>query len=119
MKPILLIVDDEIRVLSALRRTLRKEGYEILLASSPQEALKFIGDYEINAILSDHKMPGMSGLEVLAEAQRQRPNAARILISGWPEAVEPAELAALDVHALLPKPWDDAELKSELARALR
>ena len=119
MKPILLIVDDETRVLSALRRALRKEGYEILLASSPQEALKLIAEYEIDAILSDHKMPGMSGLQVLAEAKRRHPDAARLLISGWPEAVASAELQALDVHALLPKPWDDAELKAELRRALR
>jgi len=119
MRPILLIVDDETHVLSALRRALRKEGWEILLASSPREALKLLDEYSIDAILSDHKMPGMSGLHVLAEAKRRHPGAARLLISGWPEAVAPAELEAVGVHALLPKPWDDAELKSELRKVLR
>ena len=118
MKPILLIVDDETRVLSALRRALRKEGYEILLASSPQEALKLIDEYEVDAILSDHKMPGMSGLQLLAEAKARRPGAARLLISGWPEAIARRELDALGVRALIPKPWDDAELKAELRSAL-
>ena len=119
MKPILLIVDDETRVLSALRRTLRKEGYKILTAASPQEALKLLDEYDVDAVLSDHKMPGKSGLQVLAETKRRHPGAARLLISGWPEAVARRELDALGVHALIPKPWDDAELKAELRSALR
>jgi DNA-binding NtrC family response regulator len=118
MKPVLLIVDDEVRVLSALRRALRKEGWEILLASSPQEALKLLDERDVDAVLSDHKMPGMSGLQVLAEAKRRHPGAARLLISGWPEAVAAEELRSLGVCALIPKPWDDAELKAELRRAL-
>ena len=119
MKPKLLIVDDEIRVLSALRRTLRKEGYELLLASTYQEALKFLAEHDVGAVLSDHKMPGMSGLQILAEAARLRPRAARLLISGWPEAVAKREFDALAVRALIPKPWDDAELKAELRAALK
>lgn len=118
MKPVLLIVDDEVRVLSALRRALRREGYEILLASTSREALDILAQREVDAVLSDHKMPGMSGVEVLQEAARQRPRARRLLISGWPEAIPPEELKALDIHALIPKPWDDSELKSELRSAL-
>lgn len=118
MRPILLIVDDEPHVLSALRRTLRKEPWQMVLASDPQEAMKLLDEYEIAAILSDHKMPGMSGLQVLAEARRRHPHAARLLISGWPEAVAPGELRSLGVQALLPKPWDDAELKDTLRKAL-
>lgn len=117
MKPILLIVDDEIRVLSALRRALRKEGYEILLAATPQEALKYLAERDLDVVLSDHKMPGMSGVEILQAAARERPRAARLLISGWPEAIPPEELESLAIHALIPKPWDDAELKAELRAA--
>jgi response regulator RpfG family c-di-GMP phosphodiesterase len=118
MKPILLIVDDEPRVLSALRRVLRKEGWDIHTAGSPQEALKLLDEYDVDAVLSDHKMPGMSGLQVLAEVARRRPGAARLLVSGWPEAVARSELDALGVQALIPKPWDDEDLKAELRRAL-
>jgi len=118
MRPTLLIVDDEPRVLSALRRALRREGWEILTAASPREGLVILDEREVDAVLSDHKMPGMSGLQMLAEAARRRPGAARLLISGWPEAVAPAELEALGVRALIPKPWDDSELKSELRRVL-
>lgn len=118
MRPCLLIVDDEIRVLSALRRALRKEGWEIHLASTPQEALKLLDEYPVAAVLTDHKMPGMSGLQLLAEARRRRPEAALFLISGWPEAVAAEELRGLGVRALFPKPWDDAELKAELRKAI-
>ena len=116
--PTLLVVDDEARILSALRRSLRREGWRILTASTPDEALRMLDEEPIDAVLSDHKMPRMSGLEVLEVAARCRPNAARILISGWPDEIPAERLAALGVRALVPKPWDDAELKRILRAAL-
>jgi response regulator RpfG family c-di-GMP phosphodiesterase len=115
-RPVLLIVDDEERILAALRRTLRREGFEILCAESPARALALLEERAVDVILSDHKMPGMSGLAFLARAARLRPGAARLLITGWPEEVPPAELASVGVRALVPKPWDDAELKATLRR---
>ena len=116
--PTLLVVDDEARILSALRRSLRREGWRILTASTPDEALRMLDEEPIDAVLSDHKMPRMSGLDVLEVAARRRPNAARILISGWPDEIPAERLAALGVRALVPKPWDDAELKRILRAAL-
>jgi response regulator RpfG family c-di-GMP phosphodiesterase len=115
-RPVLLLVDDEERILAALRRTLRREGFEILCAESPASALALLEERAVDVILSDHKMPGMSGLALLARAARLRPGAARLLITGWPEEVPPAELARVGVAALVPKPWDDAELKATLHR---
>jgi len=117
-RPVLLIVDDEARILTALRRALRRESYEILTAETPAEALRLLDAQPVDLILSDHKMPGMSGVELLAAAARKQPNARRILITGWTEEVPPAELEAIGVDALLPKPWDDAELKATLRGAL-
>jgi len=116
--PTLLVVDDEERILSALRRSLRREGWCVLTASTPDEALRILDEQPVDAVLSDHKMPRMSGLEVLEAAARRRPNAARILISGWPDEIPAERLAALGVRALVPKPWDDAELKRILREAL-
>lgn len=116
--PTLLVVDDEARILSALRRSLRREGWRVLTAGTPDEALRILDEEPIDAVLSDHKMPRMSGLEVLEAAACRRPNAARILISGWPDEVPAERLAALGVRALVPKPWDDAELKRILRAAL-
>ena len=116
--PTLLLVDDEVRILSALRRSLRREGWRVLTAGTPAEALRLLDEEPIDAVLSDHKMPGMSGLEVLEAAARRRPDAARILISGWPDEIPAGRLEALGILALVPKPWDDAELKRILREAL-
>jgi response regulator RpfG family c-di-GMP phosphodiesterase len=117
-RPVLLIVDDEARILTALRRVLRSESYEILTAETPAEALQLLDERSVDLVLSDHKMPGMSGLELLARAALKQPSAGRILITGWTEEVPPADLAAIGVRALLPKPWDNAELKATLRAAL-
>jgi response regulator RpfG family c-di-GMP phosphodiesterase len=117
-RPVLLIVDDEIRILTALRRVLRRESYEILTAETPAEALRLLDAQRVDLILSDHKMPGMSGLELLAQASRKQPSAGRVLITGWTEEVPAADLEAIGVRALLQKPWDDAQLKKTLRGAL-
>lgn len=116
--PVLLIVDDEAGILSALCRSLRREGYRILTADSPARAIAVLEEMRVDLVLTDQKMPGMTGLELLAEAKRLCPSAARLLISGWAEAVSPHELEALAIESLLPKPWDDAELKEALRKSL-
>ena len=117
-RPVLLIVDDEERILNALSRTLRREGWVIATAQTPHEARRVLEEQSVAAVLSDHKMPLASGLEILALAAELRPKAARLLISGWPEQVPAERLAELGVRELLPKPWDDAELKRALHEAI-
>ena len=99
-----LVVDDEPRILSALRRTLERDGWEVLTAESPREALQHLERRPVDLILTDHKMPGMSGLEFLRRAARCRPRAVRMLLTGWTEAVPQGELDALGIRALVPKP---------------
>ena len=114
-----LVVDDEPRILSALCRTLRREGYALLTTETVEEALRLLETRPIDAILSDQRMPGTSGMQFLAEAARRRPDAVRMLITGWTEEIPPAQLEELGVRALITKPWDDAKLKATLRRALR
>ena len=116
--PTVLVVDDEARILSALRRSLRREGYEILTAETVEEALRVLDERSVELILSDQKMPGMSGVQFLAEAARRRPEAVRMLITGWTEEIPREQLEEIGVCALITKPWDDEKLKATLRRAL-
>ncbi len=116
--PVVLVVDDEARILSALRRSLRREGYEIVTAETVEEALRVLDERSVALILSDQKMPGMSGVQFLAEAALRRPEAVRMLITGWTEEIPREQLEALGVRALITKPWDDEKLKATLRRAL-
>jgi response regulator RpfG family c-di-GMP phosphodiesterase len=116
--PRLLILDDEARILSALRRALRREGYEILTFETAEAALRELEDRPVDAILSDQRMPGMTGLQFLTRAAQRRPDAARLLITGWTETIPPEELERLGVRGLINKPWDDGTLKATLRQVL-
>jgi len=114
----LLIVDDESGILGALKRCLRREGYEILTANSPHDGIDILEERSVDLVLSDHKMPGMSGLAFLERAARLRPESRRVLITGWPGEVSDEEMRRLRVRAMITKPWDDTELKDTLRRVL-
>ncbi len=117
-RPTLLVVDDEERILSAVRRSLRREGYEILTAETPEQALRLLDERPVDAILSDLRMPGMSGVQLLAQAAERRPAAARLLFTGMADSLPQGDLERLGVRALIRKPWDDTDLKRALSRAL-
>ena len=117
-RPCVLLVDDEARILSALRRVLRREPFELVTAESSAEALRILAERPVDAIVSDHKMPGGSGLQLLAEAALRRPAAARMLITGASDEIPREALDAAGVCALITKPWDDERLKATLRRAL-
>jgi response regulator RpfG family c-di-GMP phosphodiesterase len=109
-----LIVDDEAQILSALKRSLRREDYRIVAAESAAAALRILAECQVDAILSDHKMPGISGVQLLAQAAELRPNIVRMLITGWVNEISPERLEEVGVCALVTKPWDDAKLKATL-----
>jgi len=98
-KPVVLVVDDEQDIRSALRRILEYEGLGVVEASSGPEALEQIGRREPDAVLLDIKMRGMDGLEALAELRRGRPDLPVVMISGHgtiSTAVEATRLGAFD-----------------------
>jgi CheY-like chemotaxis protein len=114
----LLLVDDEERILAALQRTLRREGYVLFTAETPQRAIQLLEDEPVDLVLTDHKMPGMSGLDLLRRARDLQPTASRLLITGWAQAVRQEEIDSIGITAIVPKPWRDAELKEALRKAL-
>ncbi len=116
----LLLVDDETNVLSALRRSLRGEGLEILTAGDGPSARKLLADHDVGVIICDQRMPGITGAELLAESCRLRPDAIRIALTGNADlaSVQDAVNRGGISHFLL-KPWDDAQLRAVVRESAR
>ena len=115
---VVLLVDDEAHVLSSLRRGLRREKLTIRTAREGRGALEIMAAHSIDLVISDHRMPGMSGVELLTTIRTRWPQTERILLSGWTEEISPGELKAAGLFAILSKPWDDGELRSAIRGAL-
>lgn len=117
-KASVLFVDDERRVLSTMRMLFRGE-YNTHFANSAQEAIDFIKDNAIDVIVSDQRMPGMTGVDLLREAKDLRPEAMRILLTGY------SDLNAIigsinegEIFRFVNKPWVNQDLKDTVAQAV-
>jgi CheY-like chemotaxis protein len=118
-RPTLLLVDDELSVLSALRRLFRTQGYRIEQATSGADALALMQGTPVDLVLSDMRMPGMDGAAFLAQVRSLYPSAARLLLTGYADIS--AILAAIDqgaIHRYIAKPWDDNDLLLAVSDAL-
>lgn len=119
-QPLLLMVDDEPSVLQALRRVFRKEPYQIHTAESAIEALAlFESGAPVRAVVSDYRMPEMTGVEFLKKVYECSPETVRIVLSGY--ADRPVLLAAVQegrIYKYLPKPWDDDLLRNTVRRGI-
>jgi CheY-like chemotaxis protein len=117
--PVVLLVDDDDRVLSALRRALRREPFEIETAANAARALdRLAADPPISLVVSDYKMPGMTGIELLTTVRAKYPHTGRMLLSGWASDIPSREREAAGLLEVFAKPWDDAELKAAIRTAL-
>jgi DNA-binding NtrC family response regulator len=118
--PSILVVDDEPRVRSGIRRVLAAEGLDVTEASSGAEALAVLRQRPVDVILSDLTMPGMEGLELLCAARIIRPDAVRIILTGS-AGVDACVRAINDgaVFRFLLKPWENVELSFIIRLGLR
>ncbi|CAB1371026.1 EAL domain-containing protein [Denitratisoma oestradiolicum] len=119
-EPTLLLVDDEENILSALRRLLRREGYRVLTASSGGEGLDVLARNEVDVIVSDQRMPGMTGVEFLRRVKDLYPQTVRLVLSGYTELQ--SVTSAINegaIYKFLTKPWDDEQLLANIREAFR
>ncbi|MFZ3045590.1 MAG: HD domain-containing phosphohydrolase [Desulfatirhabdiaceae bacterium] len=116
----LLLVDDEPSILHSLQRLFRKDQYSILTAGSGSEGLDILASEEtISMIISDQRMPGMTGTRFLEKARLVAPDAVRILMTGYSDIKEIIEAVNKgQIHRYLTKPWDDGILLLEVRQAL-
>ncbi len=120
MIPTVLCVDDENSILDALERAL-KNYFKVLKCSHPQNALEMLRLHpEINVVLSDQRMPHLSGLEFLEQVRSQYPKLARALLSGQVELEEISSAINKGlVHKFLLKPWENDQLIVQMLEAFQ
>ncbi len=116
----LLLVDDEAFILTALKRMLRRDGYTILTASGGQEGLELLAKTPVDVIVSDQRMPGMTGVEFLREARKRFPRPIRMVLSGYTELKSVTDaINEGAVYKFMTKTWDDEHLRANIAEAFR
>ena len=114
-----LFVDDEEDILKALRRVLRTEPYQTYYALSAKEALDLLTHQPIHVLVSDMRMPQISGPELLEKVSSQYPEIIRLVISVWADSDSILDAVNTGhIYRYLVKPWDNRELKLTLRQAL-
>jgi len=114
----LLLVDDEPNIVSALKRTLRRDNYSILTAGSGAEGLALMAAHDISVIISDQRMPQMTGVDFLRKVKALYPKTVRIVLSGYTEF--DSVTSAINegaIYKFLTKPWDDEQLRGHIQEA--
>jgi diguanylate cyclase (GGDEF)-like protein len=114
----LLLVDDEEAIGASLERLLRRDGYQILRASSGRQGLEVLAQHEVGVVISDQRMPGMSGVEFLTQVKDLYPQTIRIVLSGYAD-IE-SVTAAINrgaIYKFFSKPWDNESLRADVVEA--
>ena len=114
-----LCVDDEPNILSALKRSLRMENWRVLCASGGAEALDILAGDNIDLVISDMRMPGIDGAQLLEQVRQRWPGSIRILLTGHADMNE--TVAAINrgqIFRYLNKPWSDEELRATVNQGL-
>jgi len=110
-RPVVLCVDDDLAILSSLRRQFREEPYEFMTAGNAAQALAALRRHPVSVIISDERMPDRTGSELLAEVRERWPWIGRMLLTAYPG--EDIVTRSFDAGAdyLIYKPWDNDSLK--------
>lgn len=118
MERTLLLVDDEQNIMSALTRLLRRDGYQILTANSGREGLAVLAENKVGVILSDQRMPEMSGSEFLSMVTELYPDTVRIMLSGYTDLASVTDAINRGaIYKFLTKPWEDELLRENVRQA--
>lgn len=118
--PAVLCVDDEVSILNALKRLLRREKYRVITANSAQEALDIIEKQKIQVVISDQRMPVMDGVAFLKKVKERHPDIIRITLTGYTDVDSIREAVNQGhIYKFLLKPWNDDNLILEIRQAFQ
>jgi response regulator RpfG family c-di-GMP phosphodiesterase len=116
-KHTLLVVDDEVDVCDSVHDLLRRE-YKVLRARNAEEGLKLMRDNEVHIIMTDQRMPKVSGVEMLSEVRQGHPQAIRMLFTGYADLE--SIIVAINqghIYKFLKKPWQPSDLEEAVREA--
>ena len=116
--PVILCVDDERAILASLSRCLRSEPYEVITARGAAEALGWFEELPIDLVITDQRMPGATGTDLLREVRKRSPKTARAILTAHREPTLVEEGLEAGAETFLYKPWDDRFLKETIRRLL-
>ncbi|HXH07901.1 MAG TPA: sigma-54 dependent transcriptional regulator [Vicinamibacterales bacterium] len=116
--PRILVVDDERSMRELLAIVLRRDGYEVRLAENGRAALEVIEREPIELVISDIRMPDLSGVDVLAAAQRANPEVIGIMITAYASTETAVEALRLGAYDYVTKPFNVEELRLKIRKAL-
>ena len=117
MKKTILAVDDELSILHSLQRSL-KENFYIKIAESGEQALEVLRTIPVDMVLTDERMPGMSGSELLKEMRKEGIQIPCVILTGYDPTVDATRaLEQQSVFAIVKKPWDTPALVETLSCA--
>ncbi|NLD36371.1 MAG: response regulator, partial [Desulfatiglans sp.] len=117
----ILIVDDESSILKSIQRLLRDNKINVLSASNVKEALERLAKYNgnLSLIISDQRMPGMTGIELFQNIKNKFPETIRFLLTGFADVeVLTAAINKGEIHRFIAKPWEDKDLRDLIYQAL-
>ena len=118
-RPQVLCVDDERSILNALKRAMRHESFDLICTDSPNHALKLLAEHEFSVVISDYRMPEMSGVEFLFLVHEVYPRTKRMLLTG--QADMDGVIAAINnggIHKFFVKPWDNLGLSMAIRECI-
>jgi type II secretory ATPase GspE/PulE/Tfp pilus assembly ATPase PilB-like protein/FixJ family two-component response regulator/RNA polymerase subunit RPABC4/transcription elongation factor Spt4 len=116
----LLFVDDEISVIKALKRVFLEENYDIFTAGSADEAIEIMERNNIHLIISDYRMPGKNGAQLLKEIKQRWPDTIRIMLTGYADIQSiMGDVNEGAVYKFITKPWNDEDLRLTVSLALQ
>ncbi|MBS1107279.1 MAG: Cyclic di-GMP phosphodiesterase response regulator RpfG, partial [Deltaproteobacteria bacterium] len=114
----ILFVDDEVNILKALKRLTRHETWNVLCASRGSEALEVMERQPAQVVVSDQRMPEMSGVDMLQAVRDRWPDVVRMMLTGYTEMnVAVDAINRGEIYRLITKPWNDEELKATIRQA--
>jgi len=115
----LLIVDDEENIIKSLKRLFRQDEYKVYTANSGENAAEMFSKVKFDLVISDMRMPGMNGAELLEKVKDKDPSCVRILLTGYADmnlTIDAINKGA--IYRYISKPWDDTDLRMTVKTAL-